>query len=147
MEIDGRCHRGYLSYEATADPSNVAICHCTDCQTLSGMAFRTAIRIPRHDFRMLSGEPTIYVKTTDRGTKTAQAFGPRCGHKSMQAMWSIQSSTRSASERSGSATSWNPRCKSGHDLSCLGWGSSVLFANSLSSKRPTLSGRPCCSFH
>ena len=79
MEIDGRCHCGYLSYEATADPSNVAICHCTDCQTLSGTAFRTAIRIRRQDFRMLSGEPTVYVKTTDRGTKTAQAFCPRCG--------------------------------------------------------------------
>src|SRR5262249_55552586 len=28
---------------------------------------------------MLTGEPTIYVKTTDRGKKTAQAFCPRCG--------------------------------------------------------------------
>ena len=79
MEIDGRCHCGYLTYQATADPSNVAICHCTDCQTLSGTAFRTAIRIPNRDFRMLSGEPTIYVKTSDGGKKTAQAFCPRCG--------------------------------------------------------------------
>jgi len=28
---------------------------------------------------MLSGEPTIYVKTTDRGVRTAQAFCQRCG--------------------------------------------------------------------
>jgi hypothetical protein len=79
MEIDGRCHCGYLAYAATADPNNVAICHCTDCQTLSGTAFRIAIRIKKSDFRMLSGEPTIYVKTTDRGVRTAQAFCPRCG--------------------------------------------------------------------
>jgi hypothetical protein len=59
-------------------PIQTAICHCTDCQTLSGTAFRTAIRIPA-DFRLLSGEPAIYVKTTDRGSKTAQAFCPRCG--------------------------------------------------------------------
>jgi len=79
MEIDGQCHCGYLAYQATADPNDVAICHCTDCQSLSGTAFRTAIRIPNHHFRMLTGEPTIYVKTTDRGKKTAQAFCPRCG--------------------------------------------------------------------
>jgi len=49
VEIHGRCHCGYLSFEATADPNNVAICHCTDCQTLSGTAFRTAVRIPNTD--------------------------------------------------------------------------------------------------
>lgn len=79
MEIDGRCHCGYLSYEGKVDPENVVICHCTDCQTLSGTAFRTAARVANEDFRILSGEPTIYVKTTDRGKQTAQAFCPRCG--------------------------------------------------------------------
>lgn len=79
MKIDGGCHCGYLTYEAEADPQNVGICHCTDCQTLSGSAFRTGVRVASDDFRMLSGEPTIYIKTTDRGAKTAQAFCPRCG--------------------------------------------------------------------
>ena len=79
MKIDGGCHCGYLTYEAEADPANVGLCHCTDCQTLSGTAFRTAIRVPRDDFRLLSGEPTLYIKTTDRGVRTAQAFCPRCG--------------------------------------------------------------------
>ena len=79
MEIDGRCHCGFLSYEGKADPEKVAICHCTDCQVLSGTAFRTAVWVAKEDFKLLSGEPTIYVKTTDRGTQTAQVFCPRCG--------------------------------------------------------------------
>jgi len=43
MRIDGRCHCGYITYEAEIDPEKVMICHCTDCQTLSGSAFRTVV--------------------------------------------------------------------------------------------------------
>ena len=78
MKIDGQCHCGYITFEAEADPQNVAICHCTDCQVLSGSAFRTVVRVG-DTFRLLSGEPTIYVKTAESGSKRAQAFCPRCG--------------------------------------------------------------------
>jgi hypothetical protein len=78
MKIDGRCHCGFITYEAEAEPENAAICHCTDCQSLSGSAFRTVIRVG-DTFRLLSGEPTIYVKTAENGNKRAQAFCPRCG--------------------------------------------------------------------
>ena len=43
MKIDGACHCGRISYEAEIDPADVTICHCTDCQTLSGSAFRTVV--------------------------------------------------------------------------------------------------------
>jgi hypothetical protein len=43
MKIDGRCHCGNVSYEAEIDPEKVMICHCTDCQMLSGSAFRTVV--------------------------------------------------------------------------------------------------------
>ena len=78
MKIDGRCHCGFITYEAEAELENAAICHCTDCQSLSGSAFRTVIRVG-DTFRLLSGEPTIYVKTAENGNKRAQAFCPRCG--------------------------------------------------------------------
>jgi len=39
MKIDGGCHCGYITYTAEIDPDKVGICHCTDCQTLSGSAF------------------------------------------------------------------------------------------------------------
>jgi hypothetical protein len=79
MRIDGGCHCGYITYEAEADPQKPFICHCTDCQELSGSAFRIGIRVASDDFRMLSGEPTIYAKTAESGAKSAQAFCPRCG--------------------------------------------------------------------
>ena len=79
MKIDGGCHCGYITYEGEVDPERVGICHCTDCQKLSGSAFRIGIRVASDSFRMISGEPTIYVKTAESGAKRTQAFCPRCG--------------------------------------------------------------------
>jgi hypothetical protein len=73
-----RCHCGYITFEAEANPDDTAVCHCTDCQSLSGSAFRTVIRAG-DTFRLLSGEPTVYIKTAESGNKRAQAFCPRCG--------------------------------------------------------------------
>ena len=43
MKIDGRCHCGYVSFEAEADPETTTICNCTDCQTMSGAPLRAVI--------------------------------------------------------------------------------------------------------
>jgi hypothetical protein len=79
MHIDGGCHCGYITFEAEVDPAAVRICHCTDCQTLSGSAYRVTAPARAETLRLLSGEPTIYVKTADSGNKRAHAFCPRCG--------------------------------------------------------------------
>jgi hypothetical protein len=79
MRIDGGCHCGYLAYEAEIASEESVICHCTDCQTLSGSPFRNTVHTTEGSFRLLSGEPTIYVKTSERGNPRLQAFCPRCG--------------------------------------------------------------------
>jgi hypothetical protein len=79
MKIDGRCHCGFITYEADVDPRTVSVCHCTDCQQLSGSPFRTSIAAHRKVFRMRTGQPKIYVKTAASGAKRAQAFCPECG--------------------------------------------------------------------
>ena len=80
MKIHGSCTCGLITFEAEADPEKVSICHCTDCQSGTGTAFRVSVRVPGNTFRMLSGTPTIYIKTTaDSGNPRAQAFCPRCG--------------------------------------------------------------------
>ena len=79
MKIDGGCHCGNIRYEAEIDPAKVLICHCTDCQTLTGSAFRTAVPANEGTFRLLSGAPKIYVKTAESGKKREQAFCPDCG--------------------------------------------------------------------
>jgi hypothetical protein len=79
MKVDGRCLCGYLSYEAEVDPDLVEICHCTDCQTLSGSAFRVNVPVVEGSFRFLSGVPSTHVKTAASGNKRALAFCPECG--------------------------------------------------------------------
>jgi len=78
MKIDGGCHCGKITYTAEVDPENVGICHCTDCQTLSGTAFRVSVSAAKEAFH-LNGEPKIYIKTAESGGKRAQAFCPECG--------------------------------------------------------------------
>jgi hypothetical protein len=79
MKIDGGCHCGFITYEGEADPEKTLICHCTDCQTLSGSAFRTVVPVHCDHFRLIAGKPAIYVKTGESGNKREQAFCPRCG--------------------------------------------------------------------
>ena len=79
MKIQGGCHCGYITYEAEIDPNNVSICHCTDCQTLSGSAYRTNVRATKDTFKLLTGQPKVYIKTAESGNKRAQGFCPECG--------------------------------------------------------------------
>jgi hypothetical protein len=79
MKIDGGCHCGDITYEADVDPEHTSICHCTDCQQLTGTVFRTSVRASGGTFKILTGEPKIYVKTGESGAKRAQAFCARCG--------------------------------------------------------------------
>jgi hypothetical protein len=78
MRVDGRCHCGTIAFEAEVAPGTIGICHCTDCQTLTGSAFRAVIPAPAESF-VLRGTPTEYVKTAESGTKRRHAFCPACG--------------------------------------------------------------------
>jgi hypothetical protein len=79
MRVEGACHCSYITYEAEVDPEKVGLCHCTDCQTLTGSAFSTVVFASRDAFRMVGGKPKIYVKTAESGNRRAQAFCPECG--------------------------------------------------------------------
>ena len=47
MRVDGACHCGAIRFEADLDPGKVGVCHCTDCQTLTGTAFSMFAPVPR----------------------------------------------------------------------------------------------------
>jgi hypothetical protein len=79
MKVDGRCHCGQIAYEAIVDPEKVTACHCTDCQMLSGSAYRVSILAPRETFALQAGRLKTYVKTAESGAKRAHAFCPECG--------------------------------------------------------------------
>jgi hypothetical protein len=79
MKVQGGCHCGEIRYEAEVNPSKVVICHCSDCQTLSGSAFRTVAQTEPGTFQLISGTPKVYVKTAESGNRREQTFCPNCG--------------------------------------------------------------------
>lgn len=79
MKVDGRCHCGDLAFEAEIDPGRVTICHCSDCQSMSGSAYRVNVYTDESDFRLIRGEPAFYERTAESGRRRTHAFCRRCG--------------------------------------------------------------------
>ena len=79
MNVEGQCHCGKIAFAAEVEQDRVGICHCADCQTLSGSPYRIVASADAGRFTLLRGEPTIYIKTADSGNKWAIAFCPKCG--------------------------------------------------------------------
>jgi hypothetical protein len=77
MQINDACHCGLISFTAEVDPNRVMVCHCTDCQVLSGSPFRVSVAAPIETF-VLHGAPRSYIKVADSGNRRAQMFCPEC---------------------------------------------------------------------
>ncbi|HZP89023.1 MAG TPA: GFA family protein [Burkholderiales bacterium] len=80
MKVEGSCHCGAITFEAEIDAATVTLCHCTDCQKLTGTAFRTTVPAPVQTFVLRSGTPKTYIKrTAESGRPRIQAFCGDCG--------------------------------------------------------------------
>jgi len=79
MRVEGQCHCGAIIYEAEVEPGTIGICHCLDCQRLTGSVFRANILAPAKSFHILKGKPRQYIKTADSGAKRVHAFCEMCG--------------------------------------------------------------------
>ncbi len=88
-KITGGCHCGHVTYRAEIDPASVRICHCSDCQKLTGTAFRSNVAsVPGTTFALTGAAPKIYVKTCRRSgnKKRARRFAPNAARRSV--FWS-----------------------------------------------------------
>jgi hypothetical protein len=77
MQIDGGCHCGAISFTAEINPSRVMVCHCADCQILSGAPFRAVVAAPMQTLAV-RGTTKSYVKVAQSGNRRAQVFCPEC---------------------------------------------------------------------
>ena len=78
MHVNGACLCGAITLEAEVEEDKVAVCHCTDCQRLSGSAFRGGVPALRGTI-VMTGSPKTYVKVADSGRRRLQVFCPDCG--------------------------------------------------------------------
>ena len=78
MQIDGACHCGLVTFHADIDPARVMVCHCADCQVLSGSPFRAIVASPVESLTV-RGKTKSYIKIAESGARRAQVFCPECG--------------------------------------------------------------------
>jgi len=120
MRIHGGCHCGAIAFEGDVEPGTILICHCTDCQTLSGTAYRAGIYAKAETFAQTGAKPTIYIKTGTSGAKRAHAFCPTCGTPIYSA--AVENPDRYTLRVGTIAERWARPCgKAGASQLCLGW--------------------------
>ena len=78
-DLSGRCMCGAVTWTCSGQIMRSLVCHCTDCQTLSGSAFRTVVPTREGAFTLLSGEVKNYVKIGTSGARRLHGFCPECG--------------------------------------------------------------------
>ena len=57
----------------------VSICHCTDCQMLTGSPYRVTVTTSRDRLQLTGNPPKVYAKTGDNGRRRFQSFCSQCG--------------------------------------------------------------------
>ena len=118
MKIDGGCHCGAIRYAASVSPKLVTICHCTDCQRISGAPYRVNVRVLRENFQ-LNGEPNHYVKIGSSGDEVVTTFCGTCG----SALYSFKEGNDFVNLRLGGISQRTPLAPTGQGFcgSALPW--------------------------
>lgn len=79
MKITGSCHCGNINYSAEIVPEKIILCHCIDCQKMSGAPYRGVVISSDETFSMTGTIKDYVKKTAASGTPRAQGFCPECG--------------------------------------------------------------------
>jgi len=74
----GGCACGAIRYEVAAEPVNMSICQCRDCQRDSGTGHGTHLTFVGAPVT-ISGEPSSWTAVGLEGTRKSRAFCPTCG--------------------------------------------------------------------
>lgn len=78
LPVTGQCHCGKVRIQAQVNPERVFVCHCQDCQVLTGGAFRVVVPALAGSLAV-QGPVTEYARTADSGAVRLQVFCPACG--------------------------------------------------------------------
>ncbi len=71
---EGGCRCGQVRFRISAPPLVTAVCHCTECQHMTGSAFSLSAAIPTEAFAVTQGEPV------EGGARTPGLSHLHCPH-------------------------------------------------------------------
>ncbi len=75
---EGGCACGAVRYRLLEDPLDLHVCHCTDCQTVTGSAFVMCMPIHVRSLEISKGEPKTVSFTAQDGRAKANRRCPEC---------------------------------------------------------------------
>lgn len=77
--FSGGCLCGAVRYEVTAEPVAFMLCHCRDCQYISGGEPAAVVVVPAGAFRQIKGEARSYAVKGESGNTVSRQFCGECG--------------------------------------------------------------------
>lgn len=80
-KLTGMCQCGNIEYEINGKPLFTSICHCLECQKLSGGTSSVTTFIPANSFVLLRGELSKFTRRADSGRTVENYFCPGCGNR------------------------------------------------------------------
>jgi hypothetical protein len=86
MVLTGGCQCGQARYEVTSEPTEIYVCHCTECRKQSASAFGISVDFPRASLRLTQGGVASWTRAADSGRRRECFFCPVCGSRLWHAM-------------------------------------------------------------
>ncbi len=79
LPMTGGCQCGAIKYEINSMPLTLYACHCTECQRQSSSGFGMSMPVPKTGFKIISGNPKYWSRTSNSRRTVKCAFCPECG--------------------------------------------------------------------
>lgn len=76
--IAGRCACGAIRYTTSSEPKFTLICHCRQCQRISGSGHTAQFAVAADD-TTIRGEVRFFEQIADSGNTVSSGFCPSCG--------------------------------------------------------------------
>ncbi len=76
--LTGGCLCGAVRYEVDGDPLFAVLCHCRDCQRVSGTGHVPVLGVPRSSLKV-SGSTKTFSARGSSGLPSVRHFCPNCG--------------------------------------------------------------------
>ena len=79
MPLTGGCQCGAIRYAIAAEPLQVYVCHCRECQRQSASAFGISVIVPARAFTFSRGHASTWSRPTASGGVLECMFCAACG--------------------------------------------------------------------
>ena len=97
--FSGGCLCGAVRYEVSAEPVAFMLCHCRDCQYISGGEPAAVVVVPTPSVAVVKGDLKGHTVTGESGNEVERQFCPECGTPvfsrlgGMPQLWCVKAGT------------------------------------------------------